>query len=506
MYQIVKNSKFLNDSFVQKKIYNSIKETIRQAKIGRIWVKGNYEFMISDPIAQCRSALGLTPNGILKSGEIYSNFWNKRNINGEICLMRSPLTHYSEINIEELVDNEDTAKWYKYIYSGIIYNIYDISVVRHADSDFDGDIVCSTNNEYFIKGAKRDELPISYDKEMVPTQKITLPNQIKCDIRGLNTKVGQITNYSTSMIAMLPLFLNKEQKEQLEEMNKRIKLLREIQGAEIDKIKGTTPPQFPKEWRYWIKINKDDDDILKSEKYKYNSMVVKKKPYFFIYLYNSLMNEYKKYEKNFNNISYKHFNMSIKDLIKKENKNDGENKLVRKYRKYLPILDTNCVMNSLCKEFENMDFDIKYNKDKNNMLLNYYHPQIYDKNKLEILTLLFKEYKSQKQYKALSIVLDNEGINQSDISDMMNKVLYGHRDEFRNKIRELFSSTLETFNYLMEVCKINNFSYDFVWDILNDDILEIIPFENSVTVVSDDDGIEYLGNKYKLQEIKNVGI
>ena len=45
-----------------------------------------------------------------------------------------------------------------------------------------------------------------YDKEAVPTQKITLPNQVRSDIKGLDTKVGQITNYSTSMLAMLPLF------------------------------------------------------------------------------------------------------------------------------------------------------------------------------------------------------------------------------------------------------------------------------------------------------------
>ena len=101
-------------------------------------------------------------------------------------------------------------------------------------SDFDGDIVFSTDNPYFIKGAQRDELAVTYDKEKVPTQKITLPNQIKCDLRGLDTKVGQITNYSTSMIAMLPLFKKDEQKEQYEELNKRILMCRKMQGMEIN--------------------------------------------------------------------------------------------------------------------------------------------------------------------------------------------------------------------------------------------------------------------------------
>ena len=233
---IVKNPEMLNDGYVQRKIYNSIKESIKQAKLGRIWTKGNYQFMISDPIAQVRSALGLEPRGSIPANNIYSSFWNNRTKSKEVVCCRSPLTYYSEIVPLKLYQDEDTDKWFKYIYSGIIYSIYDIATLQHADADFDGDIVMSTDNKYFIKGARRNELPITYDKEKVPSQKVTLSNQIKCDVRGLDTKVGQITNYSTSMLAMLPMFKGENQKEQYNEICKRLKLLRELQGAEIDKL------------------------------------------------------------------------------------------------------------------------------------------------------------------------------------------------------------------------------------------------------------------------------
>lgn len=503
---IVKNSKMLEDGYVQRKIYNSIKESIRQAKLGRIWVKGNYQFMISDPIAQVRSALGLSPDGELQANEIYSNFWNERNVSGEVCLMRSPLTHYSEINVERLSKTKEMEKWYKYIYSGIIYSIYDIATVKHADSDFDGDIVCSTNNEYFLKGAMRNEIPITYEKEMVPTQRVTLPNFIRCDVKGLDTKVGQITNYSTSMIAMLPLFKGEGQQEQLQEMQKRIKLLREIQGAEIDKIKGTTPPQFPKEWRYWVKIDKDDDDITKAEKYKYNSMVVKKKPYFFIYLYSTLMKEYKAYEKNFNSISYKHFGMSIKDLLRKENRSDGENKLIRKYRKYSPVLETDCVMNNLCKEVESSDSDIKFHPSKISLLSEFADYSNIDEGKLVTLMDICKTYKSEKQFRGFSTMIENEGIADGDIAEIMNQVLYGHKDKYREKIKNLFSNTRELFNHLMMMCQRKNINHDIVWDIMGDDIIDIIPVCNPTVLIEDDCGVEYLGHKYQLQEVDNVSI
>lgn len=499
---IVKNSNMLQDGYVQRKIYNSIKESIRQAKLGRIWVKGNYQFMISDPIAQVRSALGLEVKGALQANEIYSNFWNERDYDGEICLMRSPLTHYSEINVERTANTDEMKKWYRYIYSGIIYSIYDIATVKHADSDFDGDIVCSTNNKYFLKGAMRDEIPITYEKEMVPTQRVTLPNFIRCDVKGLDTKVGQITNYSTSMIAMLPLFRGEGQQEQLQEMQKRIKLLREIQGAEIDKIKGTTPPQFPKEWRYWLKIDKDDDDITKAEKYKYNSMVVKKKPYFFIYLYQTLMKEYKQYEKNFNSISYKHFGMSIKDLLKKENRSEGENKLIRKYRKYSPVLETDCVMNNLCKEVENSDSDIKYHPSKVSLLSNFVNYDDIDENKLNELMRICKTYKSEKQYKGFSSMVENEGIADDEINEIMNKVLYGHKDKYREEIRNIFSNTKELFNHLMMMCQRKGMNHDIVWDIMGDDIIDVIPIQNPTVLIEDENGMEYLGQKYSLQEVR----
>ena len=70
----------------------------------------------------------------------------------------------------------------------------------------------------------------------MPSQKITLSNHIKCDVRGLDTKVGQITNYSTSMLAMLPMFESEKTKEQYEEIRKRLKILRLLQGSEIDKL------------------------------------------------------------------------------------------------------------------------------------------------------------------------------------------------------------------------------------------------------------------------------
>ena len=136
MKAVVKNSDFLKDTYVQRKIYRNLIRSITQAKIGKIWVRGNYSFMISDPIAQCRSALGLDPKGEIPGEYIYSNFWNKRyEPEKDIVLCRSPLLDKHEVNHCKLYRSSEADRWYKWIESGIIYSIYDLSTLRHSDSD-----------------------------------------------------------------------------------------------------------------------------------------------------------------------------------------------------------------------------------------------------------------------------------------------------------------------------------------------------------------------------------
>lgn len=136
MKAVVKNPAFLKDTYVQHKIYKNIVETINRAKLGKIWMRGNYQFMISDPIAQCRSALGLSPDGEIPGDNVYCKFWLDRGLEGQdVVLLRSPCLDKHEANPCTIYASENTLKWYKWIESGVIYSIYDTSVLRHSDSD-----------------------------------------------------------------------------------------------------------------------------------------------------------------------------------------------------------------------------------------------------------------------------------------------------------------------------------------------------------------------------------
>ena len=76
---------------------------------------------------------------------------------------------------------------------------------------FDFDILLTTNNQQIINGAFGG-LPITYDKHPIKKIKINKKELYKFDKRAFDTRIGFITNISTSLYSMLNNF-NKESKE-----------------------------------------------------------------------------------------------------------------------------------------------------------------------------------------------------------------------------------------------------------------------------------------------------
>lgn len=513
---VAKNGNMLSDGYVKKKIYDSIKESFRQAKIGRCWCRGGYQFMISDPIPLLQNAAGVEIKGEIPANYTYSAYWN--NINPEkIDLCRSPMVDRHEHNVVKLHNSDIAKEWYKYLYSGIVYSIYDTSTIRHSDSDFDGDIVYSTNNELLIKGAYSNNNPITYDKEKAPAKPITYVNIVECDLNGFDTLVGQITNNSTSMNAMLPLFPEDKYPEQHNELLKRLKLLREIIGAEIDKIKLGVSPEFPKEWIEREKINEDDDDAVKADKYKRNSMVICKKPYFMIYLYNNLYNSYRNHVKQFDFDCRNKFKMNLNDLRYHKENNQEKRKeqihFIKRADYFSPVLDSHCIMNKLCHKIEDIERDIAYDKSFNSSILPTLKLNDIDFNE-DIITKLevyYREYKARRKFSYLRELM-SDTLQKDEFAEYLTSITKALISEYKTKcIDDISSNTHELFEYFMELAsrlqsKNEQFDFSVVWDILDDDILDIIPADNQfyyTETLNKEEGKEYLGKYYKKMEVVN---
>lgn len=519
MKALVKNNNFLKDTYIQRKLYKNIAESINRAKLGKIWVRGNYQFMVADPVAQCQSALGLEPVGLLKADEIYSKFWDERHVN-KVDACRSPMIDVHEHNPMDVATSEDIRYWYRYMNSGIIYNTYDTSCARHSDSDYDGDLVMTTDNPYFLKGSNKNHNVITYEKGLAKTEKMTVSNITRTVMKGFGTGVGGFSNTATCLYAMAAIFNKPGHEDQYNEIMRRIKLLREIVGQEIDRIKGADKPSLPDSWRKYEQILPTDTQAEKIAKMRRNAMVISKKPYFFRYLYPELNQKFKQFEASYNQVSRDMFGIKFKKLLKMENKTQEQTDLVKKYQKYSPLITSDCTMNRLCRELESVDFDIQFAKDPSqadgkkkviSMLPTYRNwfedmdPELLKEHHKVILGL-YKAYTARKQVKYLTELFSGSV-----------SAAYIDKEEYDEQKTGLFDQLIESLQVRLDESKISKeeflyhcyllnkeyakFNWAFAWDILDEAILQLIPQGKSYCPVHDDFGSPYLGEKFSLKEI-----
>ncbi len=123
-----------NDDYIRRKMYQLAQKKIDEAKIGRLWVRGNYQTMIPDPYALAQHAFGLEVTGLLPKDCHYSQFWVERGVDKVDCL-RSPMVDASEHKVSSIICNEEIECWYQYLYSGIVMNIWGLDTIVHSDSD-----------------------------------------------------------------------------------------------------------------------------------------------------------------------------------------------------------------------------------------------------------------------------------------------------------------------------------------------------------------------------------
>ena len=126
--------KLIYDKQIQSKIQRLVSKKIKESYLGVLLLHGNYQMMISDPYAQAEWALGLEPTGLLGNEQHYSSYWNKYD-QKQVAALRSPMTWRSEVNILNLQNNSEMKKWYKYLYSGIIFNVYGTDCLRMSGAD-----------------------------------------------------------------------------------------------------------------------------------------------------------------------------------------------------------------------------------------------------------------------------------------------------------------------------------------------------------------------------------
>lgn len=497
---ILLNPSLSRDRYIQEKFIKTIEKKKKESYIGSILINANYQFMVADPYYQACHIFGLECEPMLKEGEYYSEYWMKKGIEN-VGAIRSPIVHHSEFNTLLFQRNRsDTLKFFSHIHSGIIFpaNGVGMDCAIHGGADFDGDLICTINNDIMLKG-KVEGNPIVYESQK--SEKVVVDSrddkkQVESQLNGYNSKVGFATNISSSLYTLLEKF--PEGSKERDTILKRLKIGRVIQGEIIDGVKGLKVPPFR---NHWVKYKRLDDNMTVEEKEKWkfnNSILCEIRPAFFRFLYPHYMSRYNKEIKKYNVYAHLLFNKSFDEINKSIIKTPEEIKMVESYNWHSFFLDNNSVINNLSRYMRtNLGLIGKYSS-KSSQDFDY---TVLIDSECELNAYGITQMKSYLQeYKAFK-----RGAHH----DLSNS--YDNLDAFMAYLRKECYSTISTnevelANYAIEITYNGEASMvEFAWKMFPNGILQNIMKSSSGVIkfpIEDPNGdIEYLWNRYSMKEV-----
>ena len=489
--------RLLSDPFIQKTVYQLIRNRINETKVGVIDVHGNYSIVSGDPYSLCQSMFGLEVTGILKSGEIYNKYWIDHDADELVCF-RAPMTCSNNIRLVSLNKTDEAAYWYRYMQTCTIFNSWDTAMIALNGMDFDGDIVMLTDNEVLLRRVKPEPALMCIQRKApkkIPTEK----DFIQSNIKSFGNDIGQTTNWITSMFEVQSRF--DKDSPFYEELDYRIKCGQLFQQNAIDRAKGIICTPMPATWHNRSTINKKSDEI---DVVLYTEIVADKKPYFMKYIYPALMKQYNTYIKNTEKKSLREFKLSIDELlhIPDDELTKEQNEFIRYYKRFFPVGVGPCVMNRICRRVEeefkgyittsNTDSEFDLNIIKSN--------HEYTTSQLNAIRKIYNEY--NKTLKSYAVFAEYEKIDKDEFS--FNTAAM--KAEYRKDCDIICSDRDALCDILVTLCYSSNLSKKFVWDICGEDIVRNLLKNNDGYIefptIDESGDIEYAGNRFKIKRIK----
>lgn len=469
------DKRMMNDNFVISRLNFLIKKKINEAKIGNVKVEGNYSIVSGDLFAFCQHIFNVKVEklGLLNVGELYNKYWSDKGSEKVVCF-RPPMCCHNNIKVVDVVHNDDINYWYRYMNTVTVLNCYDTVSLAESGCDRDGDIFLLTDNPILIN-KHRETKTINCIQKKAEKVKITEKELIKSNKNGFGNNVGTITNHVTAMFSVQAQF--PVDSKEFKILDYRIKCGQIFQQNEIDKIKGIVATPMPKSW-YDNKANKilqtDTDEIIEKKKL-YSRIVADKKPYFFIYIYPQLKNEYKKFMDNVNKKCMIEFNCSLETLINKSYKQEKEREFIDWYYKTIPVEIHDCTMNRLCrivektfhgyvsqiKKKERFDYSIMKSDYSYDMPLYYAVKRIYDEYSSRLCE--FVSYANTHK-----IDKDTVNIEKNELFE-----------NYKRKCEAVCNNKYELCNIVLDICYKSEKSKKFAWNICGDTIVENLLHKNN---------------------------
>lgn len=468
------NKNAINDSYIRAKIKKMINRRIKDAKIGVLDIHGNFQILSGDLYALCESMFGLEPRGILDAGEIYSKYWYDEGVDRVLCF-RAPMSNAHSIVAQNICKKEKALYWFEYIDTCIVVNGWDTMPAALNGFDFDGDLLFTTNNEPLMR-SQTNLLALNCVQTQTPKKVISEEDIIASNKAGFGSKIGSITNKITAMTSLMANY--EVGSPEYETLRYRTQCGQALQQREIDKAKGILPIPMPKEWHNYAAnvIKPDDSEEIQKQKLFNQGICANKKPYFFMYNYDSERINYKKFIEEVNSKSVSLYGISFEDMLKLDNLDEDMNRFAQYCLVKCPIDMSPSTMNRICwkieKEFgenfscNDVEFDYEIYKSKNDVSKTSY---------FEIKSLCEK------------YLLDLKALNGRKVnSNEERKMLLEDKDRLLEVLIEDLASTCPNSeslcDMLLDICYGEKMSRSIVWDICGDQIIKNMLEKNNYMI------------------------
>lgn len=444
METLLLNPQMVNDVKIKSYLYGLLKKTIDEIKIGKIYIKGAFKFLIPDVIMMLEYIGGLNVKGCLKKGEMYA-----KDHSGKYILNRNPHICKTEHVVLNAVKNKKIEKWLSHLENVCMINGYDVTAQSLNGADHDGDLVFVHNNPLYLKGISCESYIVLdiEDKITAKEQEYNLKNIIDFTKKSLSSRIGEISNCAST-------YHNKFAKD--EPTKKRYEdytcLLSVINGKEIDYVKTGV------RWNVPMTISKGAKPL----------------PYFLKYKYEN---------QNKHNLSKTKMNEHCWFIEKWE----------KKLRWKKEFINTSHWM---------IDNDIEMNQEKYEKVVDLFKKYIADYSDNKHFDRMCKNYKKYKD-EFDEMDLDKETVENFEIH--WDNFYEGYRQKFISIVPD--KSELASYLVELVYNKMNGYHYNQMWEIAKEGIL-INLRKNRVKPIlvpketEDKSGAEYLGRYYKLVEYK----
>lgn len=463
---LMANPESIKDPYIRNRIKKMINKRIREAKIGVLDVRGNFQIISGDLYALCESIFGLEVRGILKAGELYSKYWKDNGVQRVMCA-RAPMSNEHSLVSQDICYNDMAEYWFRYMDTVVVVNAWDTMPMALNGFDFDGDLLFTTDNKPLLKN--QTNLPALNCIQYKASKKVVTENDIiKANKDGFGSKIGSITNRITAITSLMANY--EPGSVEYETLRYRTQCGQALQQEEIDKAKGILPNPMPKSWYIYSenRINEDDSDDVIDQKTLNQQLCAHKKPYFFGYNYPTLKQEYDKFVRETDEHIYSVTGKHVRDLLKDDGKlPDDEQKILDFYKNKLPLDVSPSTMNRICWAIEDK-FD--HVNDFKNVVFDY---SIYKSNieyscvDYEMIKTKCMEYKQKKKEINKKKFVEHDDCDEN-IADQILKL----NNDLEELCFSICSNEQNLCEILLDICYGDGFDTSIVWNLCGDIIVD----------------------------------